>query len=131
MLLVIALLSYLIIGSIRRRRQSIVGVRGFGTAADIGRLHDVPRVRVGEVTVTGPESARLVLVPASDAGVHAADAEATYLVAIDADEPAFGILQDWRSTQQVLGAVAPSDSRILRLRSLDDLQPLTLRRLDV
>jgi len=109
----------------------MVGARGFGTSADIGRLHDVPRVRVGELSMTGPESARLVLVPASDAGGHAADAEAEYLVAIDADEPAFGILQDWQAKQQVLGAVVPNGSRILRLRALDDLQPLTLRRLDV
>lgn len=107
-----------------------MGVRGFGTSADIGRLHDVPRVRVGELTVIGPEQARLVLVPASDAGVKAADAEAEYLVAVAADEPAFDILRDWQANQRVLGAVAPNDSRILRLRSLDDLQPLTLRRLD-
>jgi len=123
-------LSYLIISAIWRRRRSMVGVRGFGPTADIGRLHDVPRVRVGELTVIGPERARLVLVPASDAGVHAADAEAEYLVAVDAEEPAFDILRDWQANQRVLGAVAPNDSRILRLRSLDDLQPLTLRRLD-
>jgi hypothetical protein len=52
-------------------------------------------------------------------------------VAIDADEPAFAILRDWQAEQQVLGVVAPNGSRILRLRALDDLQPLTLRRLDV
>ncbi len=123
-------MSYLIINAIWRRRRSLVGVRGFGTSADIGRLHDVPRVRFGELTVVGPERARLVLVPASDAGVKAADAEAEYLVAVAADEPAFDILRDWQANQRVLGAVAPNDSRILRLRSLDDLQPLTLRRLD-
>lgn len=109
----------------------MVGVRGWGTSADIGRLHDAPRVRVSELSVTGPDRARLVLVPATDAGVHAADAAAEYLVAIDPDEPAFGTLQDWQATQQVLGAVAPDESRILRLRSLDDLQPVTLRRVDV
>jgi len=108
----------------------MVGVRGFGPSADIGRLQDAPRVRVSEFVVTGPERARLVLVPARDAGGHAADAEAEYVVAVDTDEPAFEILRDWQADQRVLGAVAPRESRILRLRSLDDLQPLTLRRLD-
>ena len=114
----------------------MVSRRGWGTAADIGRLHDVPRVRVQEVTIMGPEQVRLVLASAGQDGEdddscgQAAAAETEYFVAVDADEPAFDILRQWQASQQVLGAVVPAGSRIIRLRSLDDLQPLTLRRLD-
>jgi hypothetical protein len=133
LLLFIALVSWLIVASIWRRRQSIVGRRGWGIRADVGRLHDVPRVRVQEVSVMGPEQVRLVLASARPDGADggpAAAAETEYFVAVDADEPAFAILRGWQASQQELGAVVPTDSRIIRLRSLDDLQPLTLRRLD-
>jgi len=53
-----------------------------------------------------------------------------YLVALDADEPAFDIPHESQANQRVLGAVVPGESRIIRLRSPDDLQPLTLRRVE-
>ena len=130
MLLFIALLSWLIISSIWRRRQSMVGRRGFGTSADIGRLHDVPRVRVQEVSVMGPDRVRLVLVAAGEDDDPGSATETEYLVALDADESTFDILHQWQANHQVLGAVVPDESRIIRLRALDDLQPVTLRRVE-
>jgi len=46
------------------------------------------------------------------------------------EEFAFDVLQEWKQSQAVLAIVMPPDSRILRLRAIDDLQPLTLRRVD-
>jgi len=90
----------------------------------------VPRVRVQEVSVMGPDRVRLVLVAAGEDDDAATATETEYLVALDADEPTFDILHGWQASHQVLGAVVPGESRIIRLRSLDDLQPVTLRRVE-
>ena len=110
-----------------------------GVRADLERLKEVPRVRVGELTMTGPDAARLVLV-----AVDAEEAEGSEPVAGNGTDPAVGLefeiemnegepgyplLQEWIRRRSVLGVVLPPDSRLIRLRSLDDLQPLTLRRL--
>ena len=46
------------------------------------------------------------------------------------DEVGFGLLRDWQQTQSLLAVVLLPDSPLVRLRSLGDLQPLTLRRVD-
>jgi hypothetical protein len=123
--------------TIWRRRAQLVGTRGMGVRADVARLHDVPRVRVRDLTMTDAESARLELV-ATDApegadadGVNGAQLVALeFSIALQESDPGFRLLHDWINRRCVLGIVMPADSRIIRLRCLEDLQPLTLRRLD-
>ncbi len=131
LLLFIALGVWIIVSAILRHRSQIVSVRGMSTGADIGRLHDLPRVQVRDLTMTGPESARLTV--ASTGGlddVVSGGTESSYLVSLSETDPGFGLLHEWIDHQSVLGIVLPPDTRLLRLRSLEDLQPLTLRRLD-
>ena len=54
-----------------------------------------------------------------------------FSIAINETEPGYPLLQDWMERQCILGVVLPPDSPLIRLRCLDDLQPLTLRRLDL
>jgi hypothetical protein len=126
-----------------RRRAQLIPQRGMGVRADIGRLRDAPRVRVRGLTMTAPDSARLALETvqgpdASDSGEpeqeRAEDAPAVTLefsIAINETEPGYPLLQEWMERQCILGVVLPPDSPLIRLRCLDDLQPLTLRRLDL
>jgi hypothetical protein len=130
LILAMALLTWVAIAAILRRRSQIVSVRGMGTTADIGRLHDMPRVQVRDLTVTGPDSARLVVAATGDDDGAGAGAESEFLIAINEGDPGFGLLHEWIDQASVLGIVVPPDSRLLRLRCLADLQPLTLRRLD-
>jgi len=119
-----------------RRRAQLVPARGMGVRADVELLHDVPRVRVRSLTMTDPETAQLDLV-ATDApegedadGVNGAQLVALeFSIAINESDPGFRLLHEWIERQCVLGIVMPADSRIIRLRCLEDLQPLTLRRL--
>ena len=127
MVLLIVLGLLLVVPRVWRRRHGLVGVRGFGPGADLGRLHDAPRVRVGGLAVDGPDRARLLLIP-GDSDSATAPTEA--IVAIAEGDPEFAILQRWLEDQSVLGVVMRPDNRIIRLRSLDDLQPITLRRLE-
>jgi hypothetical protein len=110
-----------------------------GVNADIGRLNDVPRVRVSELTVTGPDEATLALVAAHDGDAGGIEASAEeragsanfvgleFAIAINETDPGFPLLHEWIDRQCVLGVVMPADSHLLRLRCLEDLQPLTLR----
>ena len=47
-----------------------------GVRADLERLRDVPRVMVGELTMTGPDAARLVLVAVDPENADEADGAA-------------------------------------------------------
>ena len=121
--------------TIWRRRVQLVSVRGMGVRADVERLHDVPRVRVSELTMTGPDAARLGLVAVPGDGDDAETEETDVVglecsIAMNESEPGFLLLREWIDRQCVLGCVMPPDSRLIRLRCLEDLQPLTLRRLD-
>ena len=89
----------------------------------------MPRVRLSDVQMVGTEVARIVFV-AVDAE-HAAAAEDAMLVSISEREQGFAILRGWYEQGSILGLVIPPDSRLVRLRGLDDLQPLTLRRVDI
>ncbi len=53
-----------------------------------------------------------------------------FLVRLDENDFGFRQLYQWEKSHTALAIVLPPDSRIMRLRSIDDLQPLTLRRLD-
>jgi len=111
-----------------------------GVRADLERLRDVPRVRVSELTMTGPDVARLGLIAAPGGNRDGTDApteidsdpgqrvELEYSIAMNESDPGFPLLNDWIDRQCVLGVVIPPDSKLIRLRCLEDLQPLTLRR---
>jgi len=123
-----------------RRRAQLVSQRGMGVRADLERLRDVPRVRVSELTMTGPDVARLGLIAAPGGNRDGTDApteidsdpgqrvELEYSIAMNESDPGFPLLNDWIDRQCVLGVVIPPDSKLIRLRCLEDLQPLTLRR---
>jgi hypothetical protein len=129
--------------TIWRRRAQLIPQRGMGVRADIGRLRDAPRVRVSELTMTAPDAARLALETVQ--GPDATDSDPAeeqraddgpgvtfeFSIAINESEPGYPLLQDWIERQCILGVVLPPDSPLIRLRCLDDLQPLTLRRLDL
>jgi hypothetical protein len=125
-----------------RKRGQWISVRGMGVGADVGRLHDVPRVRVSRLTITGPDAAHLTLVAdhGADGGSIERSAEERaapsdfvgldFSVALTESDPGYPLLQEWLDRQCVLGFVLPQDSPLIRLRCLEDLQPRTLRRLD-
>jgi hypothetical protein len=125
--------------TIWRRRAQLVSTRGMGVRADLMRLKEVPRVRVSDLQMTGPDAAHLALVtaPADDGdGAEApegSDDESSigleFSIEMNESEPGWALLRDWNERQCVLGCVIPPDSRLIRLRCLEDLQPLTLRRL--
>jgi hypothetical protein len=118
---------------IRRRRNSFVPQRGTSIGADLGALSDQPRVRIREVTTTGADRVRLVLTPDSDS-VDGPGPEPSpdmeLVVALAEDDHGLDLLHDWRRSGAVLAIVLPPGSRLVRLRSVDNLQPLTLHRLD-
>jgi hypothetical protein len=126
--------------TIWRRRAQLVSVRGMGVRADLTRLHEVPRVRVSELTMTGPNAAHLALVAATESNGDGTESEEMtyeegsigleFSIEINESEPGWELLREWMQDQCVLGCVIPPDSRLIRLRCLDDLQPLTLRRLE-
>lgn len=126
--------------TIWRRRAQLVSVRGMGVRADLTRLHEVPRVRVTELTMTGPNAAHLALVTATASGEDDTESEEMtyeegpigleFSIEMNESEPGWGLLREWMQHQSVLGCVVPPDSRLIRLRCLEDLQPLTLRRLE-
>jgi hypothetical protein len=126
--------------TIWRRRAQLVSSRGMGVRADLMRLHEVPRVRVSDLAMTGPDAAHLALVtaPVDDGDDEAAPPDTTpdeaaigleFSIEMNESEPGWALLRDWIERQCVLGCVIPPDSRLIRLRCLEDLQPLTLRRL--
>jgi hypothetical protein len=127
--------------TIWRRRAHLIPSRGMGVRADLERLRDVPRVRVSELTITGPDVARLGLIAApggdrdgtnTPTDTNPGSGEVVGLefsIAMNESDPGFPLLHEWIDRQCVLGVVMPADSRLIRLRCLEDLQPLTLRRL--
>jgi len=116
--------AWFAVSIVRRRRHGLVAERGISIGADLGRLGDAPRVRVAAVTTDGPTRVRLVLTP--EGGGDDLD----FLVSLSDADFGFGLLRDWQRSQAPLGIVLPPGSRLVRLRSVDDLQPLTLRRVE-
>jgi len=124
LILVAVLVTWYIVSFVRRRRHGLVAERGLSVGADLGMLADAPRVRVAAVTQAGPDMVRVALAPESG------DEDLDLVVSLSEDDFGFGLLRDWQRSQAALAIVMPPDSRIVRLRSVDDLQPLTLRRVD-
>jgi hypothetical protein len=131
LVLLVVLFSWYLGSIVRRRGRGIVARRGTGVGADLGALADQPRVRVRAVTKTGPDNVRLVLSPEPDpsAAPELTTPSDLDLVVFPREEDfGFELLHEWRRSESSLAMVMPPDSWIVRLRSIDDLQPLTLRR---
>jgi hypothetical protein len=136
LVLVIVLFAWYMVALVRRRRRGIVAERGMSIGADIAALADQPRVRVRALSEAGPGRAMLVLSPEGDTqagdayeGVAAAP-DLEVLVDLRTEDFGFRQLQEWQHSQSALAIVMPPDSHVLRLRAIDDMQPLTLRRVE-
>jgi hypothetical protein len=121
--LVGALMVVAIVSVIRRHRVSLVSRRGTSIGADLGTLGDQPRVRIREAVPDGAERVRVVLAPESGQDLD---------LVVSLTDPDFGLdlLQRWARAGTVLAIVIPPGSHLVRLRSIEDQQPITLRRLD-
>ena len=126
LVLLLALMVAFLVSVIQRRRRSLVGKRGTSIGADLGALSDQPRVRVADLITIGPDSARLVLTP-EPATVE----DRIFVVSLKEGDSGYQLLLEWQRAGSSLAIVIPPGSRLVRLRSIDSLQPLTLRRLDV
>jgi hypothetical protein len=128
-LLVVCSFIYLL----RRHGDGIIARRGMSVGADLGTLADAPRVRIRAVTKEGPDRIRLVLAPETDPGDSTGvvtKSDLNFVVGLEEEEFGFGVLHQWHQAASVLALVIPPGSRLVRLRSLGDLQHLTLRCVD-
>ncbi len=131
LLIVVALFAWSVVRVVRRHRRGLVAERGTSIGADVAAMADQPCVRVRAVNGGGPDHVLLVLTPQPGPGAGVDDAtspDLEVLVNLREGEFGFSLLQEWRRSQAALAIVMPPDSRILRLRAVDDLQPLTLSR---
>lgn len=86
-------------------------------------------MRVSTVTRAGPDRVRIVLTPVgADDPVVTVTADTELLVFLRDDEVGFDTLEEWKQRQKALAIVMVPGNELVRLRSIDDLQPLTLRR---
>lgn len=129
LLLVLVVVVWFVIALVQRRRRGLVAERGTSVGADLGTMNDQPRVRVSTVTRAGPDRVRVVLTSVGgDDPVVPVAADTELLVFLREDEVGFDTLEDWKKRQKALAIVMVPGNELVRLRSIDDLQPLTLRR---
>jgi hypothetical protein len=129
--LLVLLVALYVSAVIRRKGHGLVPRRGTGVASDLGTLADKPRVRVSEVTRTGPDRVHVVLTPAPNpTGGDRVEtsSDLVFVVSLREDESGNELLNEWWRTGKALAIVVPPGSQLVRLRSIDDLQPLTLRK---
>jgi hypothetical protein len=129
LLLVLVVVVWFVIALVQRRRRGLVAERGTSIGADLGTMNDQPRVRVSAVTKAGSDRVRVVL-SSVDGGdpVVLVTADIELLVFLREEEVGFDTLEDWKKRQKALAIVMVPGNELVRLRSIDDLQPLTLRR---
>jgi hypothetical protein len=116
-----------------RHRRGLVAERGTSIGSDLGALADQPRVRILTVTQEGPDRVRVVLIPDEhpvNSPRLATSADLDLVVSLNEDESGLALLREWKRSESWLAIVFPPDSHLVRLRSIDSLQPLTLRRVD-
>jgi hypothetical protein len=132
-LIVVLVMVVTFLVTLSRHGGSIIAKRGMSIGADLGTLSDAPRVRIRSVTKKGPGRVRLVLMPDAgpdDGGGMVTKSDLDFMVGLEDEDFGFGLLNDWQRTETPLAVVIPPGSRLVRLRSLGDLQHLTLRRID-
>ena len=132
LLALVGLMAWFTISVVRRHGAGIVAQRGSSTGADLGALRDQPRVRISSVLKVGPDRFRITLAPAGPEDDESIPTELglELVVSLNEDEFGFELLHEWKRSGTPLAIVVRPDTRVVRLRSLDDLQPLTLRRVD-
>jgi hypothetical protein len=128
---VIVLFGVYVTVIVRHRRRGLVAERGMSIGADLGTLRDQHRVRIVEATVTGQDRVHLRFEPEDnpDPDERAPVPALSDDVKLDEGENGFEMLCEWRDAATTLAIVYPG-SHLVRLRALDSLQPLTLRRVD-
>ncbi len=134
LVLVILLLAGLAVSFVRRRHGTLVAKRGMSIGADLGTMSDQPRVHVTKVAITGPDRVRVLLAPESpqpDNPRRISPSDLDLVVSLEEGELGLDLLREWQRSACPLAIVVPPGSRLVRLRSIEDLQPLTLRRLDL
>ncbi len=114
-----------VVAFLRRKGGGIVARRGLSIGADLGTMADKPRVRVKSLIKAGPDSYRVVLTPEADSA-----ADLDFVISLSEEDFGFDLLHQWRRCESLLALVVPPNSRLVRLRSIDDLQPITLTRID-
>jgi hypothetical protein len=132
-LLVVALIAWYLVSTVRRHRRGLVAERGISIGADLGTLGDTPRVRVNALQEEGPDRYRLILTPETgpdDEPSLTGPSDLDLLVFLREEEFGYGVLQEWKRSESPIAIVQPPGSHIVRLRSVDSLQHLTLRRVD-
>ncbi len=120
----VVLIVWAVVSFVRSRRHGLEAKRGLSIGADLAGLADTPTVTVRAVTVAGPERVRLVMAPESGP-------ELDVVVALNEGDFGYELLREWQRSAATVAIVMPPASRIVRLRSVEDLQPVTLRRIDV
>ena len=120
-ILVAIAVGYGVFSVFRARRRSLVPKRGLGVAADLGGLADTPRVHVRSVTRLSPDRVRVVFAPE-----EGSDTE--FVFSLGDGEFGSELLEEWQRDGSAIAMVIPSDSPLVRLRSVESLQHLTLRR---
>src|ERR1700724_3199168 len=114
--LVVVLLIGYAVSVVNRRRSSLVAQRGTSIGADLGALSDQPRVRVREVTTTGPDRVLLVLTPETgpgDAAELSTPSDLDFVVTLREGESGFELLHEWKRSGSSLAIVIPPDSRLV------------------
>ena len=121
-LVVVAVVALYIVGRVRRS-HGIVAKRGLSIGADLGMLGDAPQVHVVSAAKASGDRVHVILRPETGPDLD-------LLVTLTDEEFGFDLLTQWQQSQSPLAIVMPPGSHIVRLRSVADLQPLTLRRVD-
>ena len=127
----VVLVVYSTVVLLRRRGHGIIARRGLSIGADLGALSDAPRVRIQSFAAAGPDRVRLVLAPEKvqiDRDPAPGSPDLDLMVWLREEEFGFGLLQEWQKSGHLIAMVLPPGGRLVRLRSVDDLQHLTLRR---
>ena len=126
-------LVWLVVRTLLRHRSSLFSVRGYGVRADIGRMQDAPRVRIQGLATVGHDRTRIAFVPSDDSRTGEPDGpvDDVFVVELGEHDASYELLRRWFNQRADLAIVIPPGSRIIRLRSISDLQPLTLRRIDL
>jgi hypothetical protein len=120
-----------VVAFLRRHRRGIVAERGMSIGADLGALADQRQVQVRAVTAEGADRVRLLLAPCPLEGPElGAGPDLDVIVSLRDGDFGLELLQQWHRNQDLLALVLPPASQLVRLRSIADLQPLTLRRID-
>jgi hypothetical protein len=120
-IVVVIVVGYGVYAIFRARRRSLVPKRGLGVGADLGGLADAPRVRVRSVTRMSSDRVRVVFEPEEGSDME-------FAFSLPEDDFGSTLLEEWQRDGSPIAMVIPPDSPLVRLRSVESLQHLTLRR---